>query len=78
MATRFGDEKPKGFYPILDGKTFLQLIIEWLLSGLLDRFLLPWHAIEKKVDEMPVVQFELPQRRILSIDTDHLRAKEGR
>ncbi len=29
MATRFGYDQPKGLYPILDGKSFLQLKIEW-------------------------------------------------
>ncbi|MBA3943032.1 MAG: UTP--glucose-1-phosphate uridylyltransferase [Herpetosiphonaceae bacterium] len=32
MATRFAYERPKGLYPILDGKSFLQLKIEWLLA----------------------------------------------
>jgi UTP--glucose-1-phosphate uridylyltransferase len=32
MATRFDYDKPKGLYPILDGKSFLQLKIEWLLA----------------------------------------------
>jgi UTP--glucose-1-phosphate uridylyltransferase len=32
MATRFGYARPKGLYPILDGKSFLQLKIEWLLA----------------------------------------------
>ncbi len=32
MATRFGYELPKGLFPILDGKSFLQLKIEWLLA----------------------------------------------
>ncbi len=32
MATRFGYERPKGLYPILDGKSFLQHKIEWLLA----------------------------------------------
>lgn len=32
MATRFGYDRPKGLYPILDGKSFLQLKIEWLLA----------------------------------------------
>lgn len=31
MATRFGYDKPKGLFPILDNKSFLQLKIEWLL-----------------------------------------------
>jgi UTP--glucose-1-phosphate uridylyltransferase len=30
MATRFNYEKPKGLYPILDGKSFLELKVEWL------------------------------------------------
>jgi UTP--glucose-1-phosphate uridylyltransferase len=33
MATRFGYDRPKGLYPILDGKSFLQLKIEWLLGA---------------------------------------------
>lgn len=32
MATRFGYDRPKGLYPILDDKSFLQLKIEWLLA----------------------------------------------
>ena len=33
MATRFDYDRPKGLYPILDGKSFLQLKIEWLLEA---------------------------------------------
>ena len=32
MATRFDYDHPKGLYPILEGKSFLQLKIEWLLE----------------------------------------------
>jgi UTP--glucose-1-phosphate uridylyltransferase len=32
MATRFGYDRPKGLYPILDEKSFLQIKIEWMLE----------------------------------------------
>ncbi|GAC1536424.1 MAG: hypothetical protein NVS4B8_06720 [Herpetosiphon sp.] len=36
MATRFGYDRPKGLFPIIDSKSFLQLKIEWLVQQQLD------------------------------------------